>query len=583
MKKQPNQKVLVLDGNEFSTLAIVRSLGRKNLQVTVASERGDLKPIAHYSRYARDNFLYANPLFEPEQFVADVLEQIKNNSFDLLIPVTDKTVIPLAKHKQEIQQYTTLATPEFNILEQTSDKNQTFALAESLGIPIPKSFTLHALDELADIQQRLTYPIVIKPSRSVASTKGDIRIKLNVQYAFSEQELVKKCSDILPYTAIVLQEYFIGDGVGVEILADRGEIKYAFQHKRLHELPLTGGGSCLRQSVAINPQLLAYSTQIIKQLNWHGVAMVEFKHCEQTNESRLIEINGRFWGSLPLAVNAGADFPYYLYQLLVSGLDTPAPPATIGVQSRKLKEDLYWYLQVIFRRDNSPLIKWPTAKQLWQDFASVVSSKHHLDGFAIDDIPPGLIDFSRTLQWALQLVYGPLHARLQHKLFGWKKTSGIAKKHLPNVKNILFLCYGNINRSSLAEKCLYQHLEARQKNITINSAGFHPKENRPADPAMVEIARQQGIDLSQWSSRRVTEKLLADADIVFAMEIKHSNILREQYPAYKHKVHLLGTVTDNSAIAPLEIADPYGQPTETYQQCFKQIYATTKIIADCLA
>ena len=583
MKKKPDQKVLVLDGNELSTLSIVRSLGRKSLKITVASERDYLEPIAHYSRYSQDVFFYTNPLFDQEQFVSEIIDYIKHNSFDLLIPVTEKTVIPLAKYKQEIQQYTILATPELDILEQTSNKNNTFALAANIDIPIPKSITLSNLGELAKIQQRLTYPVVIKPNRSVASTEGDIRIKLNVQYAFSEQELAKKCSEILPYTPIVLQEYFIGDGVGVEILADHGEIIYVFQHKRLHELPLTGGGSCLRQSDSINPQLFTYSKRIIKAMNWHGVAMIEFKHCDKTGESRLIEINGRFWGSLPLAVCAGADFPYYLYQLLVLNTKTQAQPAATGVQSRKLKDDLYWFLIVLLRIENSPLVIWPTTRQLWRDFVSVFSHRHHIDSFAIDDLKPGVIDLCRTAKWAFGMICEPIYIRLQKALFNWRKKIGAVKKYLPVAKNVMFLCYGNINRSSLAEKCLYKHLAEQGKSITVNSAGFHPKENRPADPMMVAIANQQGIDLSKWSSHLVTEKMLADADIIFAMEIKHYQALNDKFPKYRHKVHLLGTVTGRTTVVPLEIADPYGQSEEIYQRCFQQVSATTKIIADLLA
>ncbi|MDD5276194.1 MAG: ATP-grasp domain-containing protein [Methylovulum sp.] len=583
MTKEPNQKVLVLDGNELSTLSIVRSLGRKNLNVTVASERNSGEPIAGYSKYAKDVFLYANPLANQQEFVAELIDYIKCNSFDLLIPVTDKTVIPLAKHKQEIEQYTLLATPGLLTLEQVSDKNNTFALAASLDVPIPKSINISHIAELEDIQKQLSYPIVIKPSRSVAGTAGDVRTQLSVQYAFSEQELVKKCSQILPYTVIVLQEYFIGDGVGVEILAAQGEIIYAFQHKRHHELPLTGGGSCLRESVAINPQLLAYSKRLIKAIDWHGVAMVEFKHCEKTGESRLIEINGRFWGSLPLAVNAGADFPYYLYQLLVLDTKTQALPAAIGVQSRKLKEDLYWFLIVMLRKENSPLVIWPTALQLWRDFISAFSPRHHIDSMAYDDLKPGMIDLCRTVKWLFGMVYEPLNSRLQKVLFNGRKKTGIVKKSLSTAKHVLFLCYGNINRSSLAEQCLHAYLAQQGKNIGVSSAGFHPKEKRPADPVMVGLAKQQGIDLSQWSSRLLTEEMLAEADIVFAMEIKHYQTLSDKFPKHRHKVHLLGTVTDNSQIIPLEISDPYGQPTEIYQRCFQQVDAACKIIADLLA
>ncbi|MCX7097486.1 MAG: ATP-grasp domain-containing protein [Methylococcales bacterium] len=582
MNQEPIQRVLVLDGSELSTLAIVRSLGRNGLAVTLASEQDAHKPIAGYSKYVDEVFFYSDPLGDPEQFVAEIISHLQQNRYDLVIPVTDKTVVPLAKHKQVIEQHALLASPGFDILEQTTDKNATFALAESLDIPVPKSITVLNLAGLAEIEPQLTYPVVIKPSRSIAGAAGDIRIKLNVQYAFSNQELIKKCTEILPYTPVVLQEYFVGDGIGVEILADHGEIVYAFQHKRLHEMPLTGGGSCLRESVAVNPQLLAYSQGLIQAINWHGVAMVEFKYCENTNESRLIEINGRFWGSLPLAVSAGADFPYYLYQLLVLNRRTLAPPAVLGARSRKLKDDIYWYLVVLLRKENSPLVIWPTIGQLLRDILSVFSRHHHIDSFAIDDLKPGLVDAYRTVKWLYDMAYGPLKNRLQKIAYQWRKTRGSINKQLPTAKNVLFLCYGNINRSSLAETCLLQYLAGQGKNITVSSAGFHPKENRPADPNMVAIAQGHGLDLSHWSSHRVTEKMLADADLVLVMEIKHGNHIKEKFPSYHHKVHLLGAVTTDASTVPLEIADPYAQSPEIYQRCFQQVNAACRIIADLL-
>ncbi|MFB3041919.1 MAG: ATP-grasp domain-containing protein, partial [Candidatus Poribacteria bacterium] len=117
---------------------------------------------------------------------------------------------------------------------------------------------------------------------------------------------------------VSVQENFIGMGVGVELLAAQGESLFAFQHVRVHE-PIMGGGSSYRKSVALDSELLEASTKLLKALNYTGVAMVEFKVNFKTGAWVFIEINARFWGSLPLAVAAGADFPYYLYQLLVMG------------------------------------------------------------------------------------------------------------------------------------------------------------------------------------------------------------------------------------------------------------------------
>jgi predicted ATP-grasp superfamily ATP-dependent carboligase len=66
-------------------------------------------------------------------------------------------------------------------------------------------------------------------------------------------------------------------------------------------------------------------TRLLRALDWRGVAMVEFKRDRRTGEYKLLEVNPRFWGSLPLALHCGVVFPVYQAQLAL-GL-TPDPPA----------------------------------------------------------------------------------------------------------------------------------------------------------------------------------------------------------------------------------------------------------------
>lgn len=570
-------KVLVLDGNEFSTLSIIRSLGRQQLSVTVGSELDTPNPITKYSKFTAEQYLYPNPLTNAEQFVKHILQFLSQNTFALVIPVTEKTSLLLAQHRTSIERYTCLALPDYAILELVSDKSQTFKIANEENIPIPQSINISNRDELSKIAKTLTYPIVIKPSRSVADSKSDVRTKLIVQYAFNAQELIKKGQDVLHYTPVILQEYFRGDGVGVEVLANHGEIILVFQHQRLHEMPLTGGGSCLRQSVPINPQLLDYATRLIKRLNWHGVAMLEFKYNPETQQSRLMEINGRFWGSLPLAVDAGADFPYRLYRLLVLNDVTLSSPAQLGRLNRKLKDDLYWWLIVLFRRDTSPLIIWPSFRQLLRDCLSVFSRQHRFDSFAYDDPKPFVVDIMRTFSWIYDLANEFISHRYWQAKFNKQKKSGAVTTPLKSAGNILFLCYGNINRSVLAQKCMQRHLGVSTP-LSIDSAGFHPKANRPADPMMVQIATEKGIDLNHWSSQYASKDAVDKADVILVMEIEHFRRLIRLHPACKHKTYLLGSVIIDSNQLPLEIADPFGQSPETYAQCFDHINSATKAI-----
>jgi len=558
--------ILVLDGEQYSSLAIVRSLGRQGLKITVAASDNDA--ICRHSKFTTNFFTYPNPLVDVDGFCKVINEQISKKEYTLIIPVTELTTLPLSKIRKQLEQKTCLAIADNKALEWVTDKAKTFKLAEDVGVPVPKSHYINTPHALEENIKNIRFPVVIKPSRSIADQKDDIRAKLTVDYAFNTDELNKKAKQFLKTSEIILQEYFEGIGTGIELIADQGQIIHAFQHERIHELPLTGGGSCLRKSVKINPQLLDYAQRLIKELNWHGVAMVEFKHNPDTNKSCLMEINGRFWGSLPLAVSAGSDFPWFLYQLLINQQHPTQLTSSPGHISRKIQGDLYWYIQTVFKRDDSPLIKWPSKTQLLKDFVSVFHYKHHFDAFYYQDLKPGFIDLGYTASWLYHFTNDFIQKRTLHKKHLKIKQSGALKQPLEHAKNILFLCYGNINRSAAAE-CIFKQ-QSNNTHYQVQSAGFHPKDNRPADPNMVKTAKNQQIDMQNCSSQTVDKQMLETADIVFVMEIEHLLKLFSLYPQYKHKAYLLGSLVTDSE-SKLEIGDPYGQTSEEYEACFEQI------------
>jgi predicted ATP-grasp superfamily ATP-dependent carboligase len=145
----------------------------------------------------------------------------------------------------------------------------------------------------------------------------------------------------------VVQAMVHGRGVGINTLWNDGEPLVWFCHKRVREIDLRGGRSTAAVSAPCDPRLLDCTRRLLAALRWHGVAMAEFKWDERTDEFWLLEINGRFWGSLPLALAAGVDFPYYLYQLALG--ETPCPPAAYaeGVFARDAVAEFKHFVKVM--------------------------------------------------------------------------------------------------------------------------------------------------------------------------------------------------------------------------------------------
>jgi predicted ATP-grasp superfamily ATP-dependent carboligase len=111
---------------------------------------------------------------------------------------------------------------------------------------------------------------------------------------------------------LLAQETILGPGVGVFVLVHEGQCVARYSHLRIREKPPSGGVSVVRQSEPMDEPLLERSLALLAELGWSGVAMVEYKRDAVTSEPVLMEINGRFWGSLQLAIDAGVDFPRLL-------------------------------------------------------------------------------------------------------------------------------------------------------------------------------------------------------------------------------------------------------------------------------
>jgi predicted ATP-grasp superfamily ATP-dependent carboligase len=138
----------------------------------------------------------------------------------------------------------------------------------------------------------------------------------------------------------MVQERIEGEGHGVFLLIWNGTVRAAFAHRRLREKPPWGGVSTLSESVPLGHEILVKSARLLKALGWQGVAMAEFKRDRRDGRSKLMEVNGRFWGSLQLAIDAGVNFPLLLYRLS-RGEDPPTQfDYKVGVKSLWLLGDL---------------------------------------------------------------------------------------------------------------------------------------------------------------------------------------------------------------------------------------------------
>ncbi|HME11389.1 MAG TPA: hypothetical protein VKF79_00910 [Candidatus Acidoferrum sp.] len=293
--------ILVTDEHYKHTLGLVRHLGTRGARVSILAI-SPFSPVCS-SRYCRAALPLADKSIDA--FLAGALDAVSSDSFDLMMPVSYPKTLALARHISDFLPYVKIELADARQIELAANKTCMGKLAVRVGVAAPQSAVPHTLEEVERLAKELKYPVVVKPQRESAGR--------SVSYARNSDELESLCAPFftgLPGNAEppLLQEFIPGYGCGFFATYQHGVCKRIFMHRRVREYPASGGVSTCAQSF-YDPKLAACGRKVLDALHWHGVAMVEFRHDSRDNEFKLIEVNPKFWGSLDLALAAGADFP----------------------------------------------------------------------------------------------------------------------------------------------------------------------------------------------------------------------------------------------------------------------------------
>lgn len=277
-----------------------------------------------------------------------------------------------------------------------SDKYRLMKLAHELGIPVPMTVFVPDGNIAAVLDQVRAYPVVVKPGRSLL--RVDERwIKSSVHFVSNAEELTDLYRKT-PYLRdpSLIQQRIEGEGQGVFGLFNHGRPCALFAHRRIRERPPAGGVSVLRESIELPKPMTDYAVRLLERVKWHGVAMVEFKVDRHSKVPMLMEINGRFWGSLQLAMDAGLNFPYLLYQAM-NGMPVAVPNNSyrIGTKSRWLLGDLD-HLLLRLTKSNSELhldLHAPSRGRCLAEFCKLFQHDLHCEVESLSDPGPALAEY----------------------------------------------------------------------------------------------------------------------------------------------------------------------------------------------
>jgi len=330
--------VLVTGADQRQGLAVIRSLGRRGVSVVAAGP--DSNSLGFSSRYATARWVYPSPFEQPDAFVQSICEAARRFRVRLVIPVVESTVAILNEHREAIEAIAPLAMASREAVSLALDKRSQYLLAQQHEIPIPKTMAPTSMQEVDARIAGLHFPVVVKPNQKPHGTSAS-SYDFKVTFVADEDSLRKLLAIYFRHSVVpIVQEFYVGHGIGFGVLMHHGQALACYQYHRGREFMPTGGVPVRYESMPIWPNVQDYSVRFLQAMGWEGVAQVEWKAMPGTQDVVLMEVNGRFWASLPGSLHAGMDFPFWLYESRLGRPVQQTQPYRLKIASRYLQADL---------------------------------------------------------------------------------------------------------------------------------------------------------------------------------------------------------------------------------------------------
>ena len=300
-----SQQILILDCYEH-TLTVIRSLARAGYEIILGVTEEDLdRGYVHASRSVSSTWLHPHVVDDADNFDAAFLIFLEQNpQIKTIFPVGENSIRKLAAIRTAIPPGVSVAMPENNAIEACMNKPRAYQLADECGIPVPGTRSVKSANELLAAIDELGLPAIAKPLDST-------NLLLNKKCVFirTEQDLETLTAN-WPGTdnEFVVQNEITGIRHNCDVVAENGEIKIYFEAEILRTDQLDyAGNSVFDRSIPPNSEHRDYCERFISELNYTGLALIQFLRDPKTGKTHFLEVNPRAGAAISLATSCGVD------------------------------------------------------------------------------------------------------------------------------------------------------------------------------------------------------------------------------------------------------------------------------------
>jgi predicted ATP-grasp superfamily ATP-dependent carboligase len=333
-------------------LGVIRSLGKMGVPIILFCYRdGDM---AQYSRYVKEIVWVPHPEKYESQFIDIIMQQKERFGGSFLVPCSDETLVAVSRHKERLTEHFVVACPDQEVVSRYIDKKHTYLLAESAGVPVPKTFVPASLEDVERYAAGIEFPYLVKPSQSHLFYKRFKRKMIPVKNRDEMISVYQMAAE--NHLEVMLQEIIPGEDdavVNYNAYTSEGQAKTEFTSRHIRNAPHQWGSPRVALSEWI-PEVIEPGRKALQSIGFSGYACTEFKRDARDGIYKLMEINGRHNLSGLLAVRCGINFPWLHYRHLMEGESPQATPFKKGVYWVDISRDICYSL-MSFRQEKYPL------------------------------------------------------------------------------------------------------------------------------------------------------------------------------------------------------------------------------------
>lgn len=305
-------RILVMSEQYQGALACIQSFGRAGHEVWILA--GAQRSAHAASRYVAQAIMPAATENTLDAKARAIVALVRSHAIDLAVPTSDEDARILARARALAPEVTAFVVPSEASVGIASDKIATLAVAEELGVAVPRSVVAGDRSEVASVAAPLGLPVVVKVPVSTASNGTFI--------ARSVGEL-KRIAEKLPSGKILLQAFIDGERVDASGFARDGQLIewFAFRHV-FREM---GAGTPVYAFSDTDSRLGDALAMLCRKLAWNGGVDLDLMR-DSRGRSFLLEVNPRFSGTMILADKLGMDLPrHYVDAALGKPAADPGP------------------------------------------------------------------------------------------------------------------------------------------------------------------------------------------------------------------------------------------------------------------